>query len=93
MSGHAASGGALDPETPRATRIQPESIRTVTRGQFIFSPISFRLSLLCSGSTWFARKLVGKIDTQSHGKNIGSKNMKKIERKKTKKKRLEKKME
>jgi len=36
MSGCAASGGALVPESPRATRSQPESIQTIILFFFAF---------------------------------------------------------
>mmetsp|Transcript_13942 Transcript_13942/g.11576 ORF Transcript_13942/g.11576 Transcript_13942/m.11576 type:complete len:112 (+) Transcript_13942:55-390(+) len=44
MPGRAASGGALAPEPPRATRIQSESIRIRTKN--IFFRKNFMLSLL-----------------------------------------------
>jgi len=44
LTGRAASGGALDPEPPRATCIQPESYGFAPN--FFFFHQNFRLSLL-----------------------------------------------
>jgi len=48
VKGSAESGGALAPEPPRASRHQPESIRTVIFGKFTFFPFFFGMS---QGST------------------------------------------
>jgi len=47
MSGRAASGGALAPEPPRATRNQPESVRILRQNDsfFVVCQVFFLLCL------------------------------------------------